>query len=315
MSAAAFDATFDSTVHDAWQEFSALLGRRMSSMSPYDTAFITPSRELAADRWFALRLRRSRRLRCAVAGGTAGHAESLVSLGWRRVRDGRLEVTTTPGHGDDAVVDLAVRTLRQVWSVPDPSFLAPLGHPLPERCPILDAETLGPDGLRALVRDELETYAGGTFTIRPDATIALPTAHIDSAIGISLDEPRIDIFGKVLVDAHPRFTDTLIADLATRCPTIELVLDDAHLWAVRSISAVAFHRHRLFLGLSDWLDFIDRELPRMGPTEREPLSTRVIRPATRGRDKPVNRQPLLRPRTRSGEQRSSRGQEARHGQR
>ncbi|AZZ82857.1 hypothetical protein C5O27_18820 [Gordonia alkanivorans] len=282
------DTDFDTAVENSWQVFQTRLATRLSMMERDDTSFITPMRALYDDGWFALRISHARGLRCTVASSCAGDAEFLTHLGWRRLRDGRFICHETPGRSG-AIADLVVRTVRELWSVPDPSFLAELGCPRPDWAPVLSTGELGPTGLLNLVREELETYAGGSLPIRSDATILLPTTQVESSIGISHDEPRIDIVGQVADNAHRRFDGAALTDLAEKRPDIELIRHGNDLYAVRSIDARTFFRGDLFQAVYEWFDFIDHDLPAALPPVRKPGP---VAPRSRG-PKLVNRVPSL----------------------
>ncbi|MGK2321560.1 T3SS (YopN, CesT) and YbjN peptide-binding chaperone 1 [Gordonia rhizosphera] len=134
------------------------------------------------------------------------------------------------------------------------------------------------------MRDELEEFAGGAFSINADATITLPAAHIQSSIGISPYAPRIDVFARIADDVtQPRHAESIVADMASTWPGIQLVLDDTELHAAHLIDAETYSRDQLFAGLHVWFEFIDRGLPeihrRLHP---EPRRVAPISPVRHG---------------------------------
>lgn len=281
----------DSAVENAWREFEARLARRLATLGDCQMVFITPSAEIANDRRFAIRAGRPGGVRVTVAC-PVDEPRRLVELGWRSTADGRL-IREEPPSRADVIAGLVERTLREHWSMPAPAFLADTGRPHPDGCPIVAAEEMGPDAVRDLVKHDIETWFGGHLPLRADGTLQLPTGPVEASIGVSHEEPRIDVFARVATDMHPRFADTVVADVATRHPGVQLVLDGADLFAVRSISAVAYHRARLFIGLHDWFTFVDTALP----TALRPLRDRrtaARRIPSRGA-RLVNRVPSLRP--------------------
>lgn len=284
--------TFEAAVETAWAHFERTLTGRLATMELDDIVFVMPTESTGLR--FALRFgrRRGGTVHATIVCDTTGLNELVRNSGWRDRPDGRF--TCERHQGPAALAKIATRTVREVWNVPDPSFISDIGRPRPDRAPVIDPEDLGPDRFRLLIRDELATFCGGSFPIRTDATIALPTAHFTSSIGISLDVPRIDIFGHLeSAIERPRFAQGLLDDLASDYPTIEFVLDGTDLWAVRRVDARCFGRDLLFMGLYQWFDFVDSGLPRLHgqlhPAPRQ-QTFRQGRPAGR---KIVNRQPRL----------------------
>ena len=197
--------TFEAAVETAWAHFERTLTARLATMELDDIVFVMPTENTGLR--FALRFGRRRHgsLHATIACETTGLDDLIRTSGWRKRTDGRL--TCERHQGPAALAEIAAQTLREVWNVPDPSFICDVGRPRPDRAPVIDPENLGPDRFRLLIRDELATFCGGSFPIRSDATIALPTAHFTSSIGISLDAPCIDIFGHLESDVRrPRFT-------------------------------------------------------------------------------------------------------------
>ncbi len=256
------DFHFDAAIDRTCQEFQTTLAERLSTMELDDVVFVTPVRDQGEPLLFALRFGRSDgHVRSTVACDVSGCAPALQRLGWQMPRDGRF-VYERPWTLRTEVARIPVESLRKIWSVPHPSYLAGLGRSRPDGSPVIGTAELGPDRLRALVRDELEEYAGGAFSINGDATITLPTAHIQSSIGVSPYAPRIDIFARIADDiTRLRHAESIVADMASTWSGIQLVLDGTELYAAHLIDAETYSRDQLFAGLHHWFDFIDRGLP------------------------------------------------------
>lgn len=193
----------DSAAENAWREFEARLARRLATLGDCEMVFITPSAEIANDRRFAIRAGRPGGVRVTVAC-PVDEPRRLVELGWRSTADGRL-IREEPPSRADVIAGLVERTLREHWSMPAPAFLADTGRPHPDRCPIVAAEEMGPDAVRDLVKHDIETWFGGHLPLRADGTLQLPTGPVEASIGVSHEEPRIDVFARVATDMHPRF--------------------------------------------------------------------------------------------------------------
>lgn len=284
--------TFEAAVETAWAHFERTLRARLATMELDDIVFVMPTENTGLR--FALRFGRRRHgsLHATIACETTGLDDLIRTSGWRKRTDGRL--TCERHQGPAALAEIAAQTLREVWNVPDPSFICDVGRPRPDRAPVIDPENLGPDRFRLLIRDELATFCGGSFPIRSDATIALPTAHFTSSIGISLDAPCIDIFGHLESDVRrPRFTQGLLDDLAGDYPTVEFVLDGTDLWAVRRVDARCFGRDHLFTGLYQWFDFVDNGLPRLNDRLHPAPRLQTVRRGRPAGDRIVNLQPRL----------------------
>lgn len=200
----------DSAVENAWREFEARLARRLATLGDCQMVFITPSAEIANDRRFAIRAGRPGGVRVTVAC-PVDDPRRLVELGWRSTADGRL-IREEPPSRAAVIAGLVERTLREHWSMPAPAFLADTGRPHPDWCPIVAAEEMGPDAVRDLVKHDIETWFGGHLPLRADGTLQLPTGPVEASIGVSREEPRIDVFARVATDMHPRFGDTVVAD-------------------------------------------------------------------------------------------------------
>ncbi|MGV9714272.1 TY-Chap domain-containing protein [Gordonia sp. NPDC003424] len=257
------DFDLDASVDAAWGRFRTTLADRVATMASDDTVFVRPAQGDRESAPFAIRIGRrdGQIVRCTVACDAGAQSETLVRPGWVKLPDGRF-ISEHPLSLRDEIAGLVVRTLQQIWSVPDPSFLAGLGQPRTDESPSVDSDHLGPDRLRTLLLDELETYAGGAFDVNRDATIPLPTTQITSSIGVSPYAPRIDIFARIASNVTDRHhAESIVTDMAAAWPDIQLVLDRSDLYAAHLIDAETFSRDRFFAGLHHWFAFIDVGLP------------------------------------------------------
>ncbi|MFW0793331.1 hypothetical protein AAFP30_05925 [Gordonia sp. CPCC 205515] len=255
------DFDSDAFTAEAWQRFQEALALRLSDVVLDDLLFVMP-RDSDPNEPFALRFNPSPEgVRGTVACDARNRAQALQRLGWRQLDDGRF-IVERPADQISDLVQLAVGTLQQIWSVADPGSVAYLGIGRRGHCSELPAADMGPDLMRDLIGSEIEGRTGGHFPSRTDGTIFLPTTHIASSIGVSHDDPRIDIFACLATDVTGTpHLECILAEVRRAWPSIELVVSDDDLYAAHLVDAEIFSHDRVYTGLITWFDFIDNGLP------------------------------------------------------
>jgi len=168
----------------------------------------------------------------------AARCAQLEELGWDATSDPEDEeedgtnfsaLDKLPGRAAD-VAEMLVSTLRDVYGIPAPSFLAVSGA---EACGSFDDEPRplgltraataddgpdlsvampsGPDDLRDLVAEALEPIMDGEIEFDPDGDIPVPAGRTVIFVRVAEDSPSIRLFAPLLLGVRwtPRVGHTL----------------------------------------------------------------------------------------------------------
>ncbi|MEP9395355.1 hypothetical protein ABLE92_25320 [Gordonia sp. VNQ95] len=267
---------FDSSIDDAWRGFRAVLADVLGDLSDSESTWLQVTGLVADDTATRLdiTLTGAHRVRITVRADAPDgvvdrhllQVEQLRALGWRRLRNGSYIAEGSRARADD-LASLTVDTLRQVWQVVHPAFLAaPFLPPSPEPEPTLRIGTAPHDAdhLRSLIHTMLETAAGCTIDLDEDGDLPLPTRPYASWLRVCGSAPCIEVF-TVLTDKviDPAHAATVIAAQPTDHAAIRLLLRGRTVVAQRIIDAAVFVPENINGALNDWFTFVEDDAPRI----------------------------------------------------
>lgn len=265
------DFDFDSSVEDAWRSFRTGLAERLAHMTAGDEHTVAQSSEFPEGPHGAITFTVTRAHRVRATVGVADlhttpeykleQLDAMIDGRWRLLRDNRLIYEVSRRRVDE-LAQVAVDTLRRVWEVVHPAFLAGPGSSPREAVLAIGTIPETQRQLGRLVVRTLEGIAGQNITVDDDGDIPLPTGSTPSWLRVVPDEATVEFFGTV-VDRVPNLTTAaeFAATESPRWPGITLVLHQTTLMAFQTIEMTAFHRENLVAGLGRWLQFMHDGAP------------------------------------------------------
>ncbi|MGJ0119573.1 TY-Chap domain-containing protein [Williamsia sp. MIQD14] len=276
----------DDAVAAAWRSFRIDLADRLALLERDDTILVAQSTvEFPEGPHGAIRfsVTGSRRVRATVVASDLHPTEAcrldqvavLGELGWRQLRSGSF-VLESGRRGVDGLAVAVESTLRRVWEVLDPSFLAAPGAvaaapPLEPDIPIGVVPT-DQTHLRHLVVEAIERITGTEINVDSDGDIRIPGA-ISSWIRIAADTPAIEMVACIVERVADRdAAGPYLAAHVTSAGTVGMLLADDRVFATMTLEASVFHERNLSSTLAAWLDFLTDDAPeiRSALTDRRP---------------------------------------------
>ncbi|MGU3292526.1 TY-Chap domain-containing protein [Williamsia sp. M5A3_1d] len=260
----------------AWEAFADSLARRLERSTIMDWLFVAPAEgEAGAGLRIDLRPQQGMRL-------VGPRLDDGGTLDWAEIRSDRI---TQVGFPPYEIAETVVEIARKHWLLDHPDEIAPLGDYQPDGSP--PPGRLGPDTLRTRVRDDIAAFIGGAPTIGPDAIMKVPGADFPTSVAVSMEEPRLDIFARVITDMpFDVSAETLTRVLGPRFAHITLVVRDGDLYAATFAPCDSYKFLYFCVYLRQWYEFLDEGLPALRTAlgigdepDGTPTSGRVARPS------------------------------------
>lgn len=259
----------------AWDAFTEELARRLVRNDGVDFVFIAPFERDAGD---GLRIHGRNGLRLVGPRPEGGGRLELAQIRSDRIT----QIGFTPYDLAVTVVEIA----RKHWMLDHPVEIADVGE---EFLPgdVASGSRLGPDTLRARVRDDLARFVGGNPTIGPDLIIRIPGADFPTSVAVSMEKPQLDIFACVIADLpFDVSAETLTRLLGSELDHITLVVRDGDLYAATFAPSDGYNFLYFCWYLSRWFEFLDEGLPLLrnalgigDEPDGTPTACRIVRPS------------------------------------
>ncbi|KQS00764.1 hypothetical protein ASG12_07860 [Williamsia sp. Leaf354] len=258
----------DDAVAAAWRSFRFDLADRLAQLERGETVTVAQSTvEFPEGPHGVIRfsVTGARRVRATVVTSDLHTTEEcrleqiavLRELGWRQLRGGTV-VLESGRRGVDALATAVESTLRRVWEVLHPTFLADSTISAPPSEPEISIGVVPMDQahLQHLVLAAIERITGTEVDVDADGDIWVPGV-IGSWIRADADSPTV-VMVSCLVDrvADPDTAARHIASRANTAGGVTLLLVDDRVIATMTLGATVFHEHNLASALSAWLDFL-----------------------------------------------------------
>lgn len=275
----------DRTIAESWERFGGRLAEVISVMEP--GAVLTLSALTAQEGqgpYVSFSCDQDRTIRSEASSGPTGpaHAEAMTGLGWRPAGvDGAVpERFTASATQEEAaqIADQAVATLREVYAVPHPAFLAPdqlaevLTGPSPREAPVhgFPADDLrslmptSPSELDALIADELADALGHQPLRDADGDFAIRVGTAMVFVRCTSDLREILVFSPLVheIEGRSRAMEVL-SDLNTDARFVKFLLIRDRVFVSLSLLAHPFvpaHLHQGLETVSLIADQLDEQL-------------------------------------------------------
>ncbi|MGZ8178834.1 TY-Chap domain-containing protein [Williamsia sp. SKLECPSW1] len=249
---------FDDAVEAGWRRFTVDLGDRLATMEPGDSyvlnlGFLCDD-GLARDHppFVVFTTHGTTRVRGSVCNATTVEDAILAESGWRpRGRFPRtMEVTRRRA---DRLARCAVEVVRDVFSVPDASFVD--GTPAAVPPTPVSGRPDGPEALQHMVDAAVADISGQPAEKDEDGDIPLPTA-VPSWLRVSQDEAALEVFCTRITDGEAVTAEMLFV-VAERWPGVALTVREGALVARMRVEAADFSPTNLRSELARWFTFLD----------------------------------------------------------
>ncbi|GAA2053572.1 TY-Chap domain-containing protein [Williamsia deligens] len=251
---------FDASVDAGWQRMAAALGDRLATMEPGDSHAIDlgflcedgMARENLPIIVFTTH--GTTRVRCTVGNATPTEDTLLAEAGWRE-RGTHPRTMETGRRRADHLARCAVAVLRDVFDVPDASFVDGTTAARVEPEVSLAGVPSDPDELQAMVDAAIVEISGRPVEHDEDGDIPLPTA-VPSWLRVSTEEAAIELFSTRIDDSRGVTPEMLYAAV-DGWPGVAVTVRSGVLVSRMRIEATVFVRENLRAELKRWFAFLD----------------------------------------------------------
>ncbi|MCH5643445.1 MULTISPECIES: hypothetical protein [unclassified Gordonia (in: high G+C Gram-positive bacteria)] len=266
---------FDTPVEKAWQQYRGRLADRIGDLLPGQT-FTIGNDENLCTATYDIRVTRTAAKRIRVTVDVMSvfsednhvlthNMTALRRIGWRLLNDDSFLVERYDDRVDE-VATLVVTTLREVYRVIDPSFLAdPDGSSTPVLEPVVEVGVRVRDSehLRTLVIGVIENATDEPINFDDnDNDIPIATEPVPTWLHIDPEVPRLILSAPLTHRiSDPTHATKVVAEQRHLNPYITLVPRGRHIYAQLVLEATVFHPANLISALGNWREFLSEQVP------------------------------------------------------